>query len=159
MNVTGLSPELELVEVYPDHQPGRRLGGTVQVIPHITDEIKRRIIAGAEGAEVGLERLTGGGGPGQGQAQLVDPPGQELREHELVHEEGRRVPVVEDERMPQGIGAKVERLVVSQDLQQGFVDVVGIVKILPDFGSLLAGVARIEEQDEEDEEDGDTDAS
>lgn len=32
MNVTGLSPELELVEVYRDHQPGRPLGGTVEVM-------------------------------------------------------------------------------------------------------------------------------
>ena len=29
---------------------GEYLGGTVQVIPHITDEIKRRVIAGAQGA-------------------------------------------------------------------------------------------------------------
>jgi effector-binding domain-containing protein len=32
MSTTGLSPELELVEVYHDHQPGRPLGGTVQVM-------------------------------------------------------------------------------------------------------------------------------
>ena len=33
---------------------GDYLGGTVQVIPHITDEIKRRILAGAEGFDVAL---------------------------------------------------------------------------------------------------------
>ena len=31
---------------------GDYLGGTVQVIPHITDEIKRRIIAGGEGYDI-----------------------------------------------------------------------------------------------------------
>ena len=30
---------------------GDYLGATVQVIPHITDEIKRRILAAAEGCE------------------------------------------------------------------------------------------------------------
>ena len=33
---------------------GDYLGGTVQVIPHITDEIKRYIKAGAEGVDVAL---------------------------------------------------------------------------------------------------------
>jgi effector-binding domain-containing protein len=32
MNLTGLSPELELVEVYRDHRPGQPLGGTVEVM-------------------------------------------------------------------------------------------------------------------------------
>jgi hypothetical protein len=32
MNLTGLSPELELVEVYRDRHPGRPLGGTVEVM-------------------------------------------------------------------------------------------------------------------------------
>ena len=38
---------------------GDYLGGTVQVIPHITDEIKRRIIAGAEGADIALVEIGG----------------------------------------------------------------------------------------------------
>ncbi|PCK08933.1 MAG: CTP synthetase [Alteromonadaceae bacterium] len=38
---------------------GDYLGGTVQVIPHITDEIKRRIISGAGDAEVALVEIGG----------------------------------------------------------------------------------------------------
>lgn len=38
---------------------GDYLGGTVQVIPHITDEIKRRIIAGAEGHDIALVEVGG----------------------------------------------------------------------------------------------------
>jgi CTP synthase len=38
---------------------GDYLGGTVQVIPHITDEIKRRIIEGAEGNQVALVEIGG----------------------------------------------------------------------------------------------------
>jgi len=38
---------------------GDYLGGTVQVIPHITDEIKRSIRAGAEGADVALVEIGG----------------------------------------------------------------------------------------------------
>ncbi|MBI5460924.1 MAG: CTP synthase [Gammaproteobacteria bacterium] len=38
---------------------GEYLGGTVQVIPHITDEIKRRIHAGAEGADVAMVEIGG----------------------------------------------------------------------------------------------------
>src|SRR5690606_14429094 len=38
---------------------GDYLGGTVQVIPHITDEIKRRILAGGEGADVALVEIGG----------------------------------------------------------------------------------------------------
>ncbi|PXF32904.1 CTP synthetase [Pokkaliibacter plantistimulans] len=38
---------------------GDYLGGTVQVIPHITDEIKRRVIDGAEGADVALVEIGG----------------------------------------------------------------------------------------------------
>ncbi|MFT5710130.1 MAG: CTP synthase [Halioglobus sp.] len=38
---------------------GDYLGGTVQVIPHITDEIKRRVIAGAAGAEVAVVEIGG----------------------------------------------------------------------------------------------------
>ena len=38
---------------------GDYLGGTVQVIPHITDEIKRSIKAGAEGADVAMVEIGG----------------------------------------------------------------------------------------------------
>ncbi|WP_305856346.1 CTP synthase [Balneatrix alpica] len=38
---------------------GDYLGGTVQVIPHITDEIKRRVIEGAQGADVALVEIGG----------------------------------------------------------------------------------------------------
>jgi CTP synthase len=38
---------------------GDFLGGTVQVIPHITDEIKRRIIEGADDADIALVEIGG----------------------------------------------------------------------------------------------------
>jgi CTP synthase len=38
---------------------GDYLGGTVQVIPHITDEIKRRVLLGAEGYDVALVEIGG----------------------------------------------------------------------------------------------------
>lgn len=38
---------------------GDYLGGTVQVIPHITDEIKRRVILGAEGYDIALVEIGG----------------------------------------------------------------------------------------------------
>src|SRR5258708_2823510 len=38
---------------------GEYLGGTVQVIPHITDEIKARIFEAAQGAEVVLVEIGG----------------------------------------------------------------------------------------------------
>jgi CTP synthase len=38
---------------------GDYLGGTVQVIPHITDEIKRRVVLGAKGAEVAVVEIGG----------------------------------------------------------------------------------------------------
>lgn len=38
---------------------GDYLGGTVQVIPHITDEIKRRVLAGAEGYDIALVEVGG----------------------------------------------------------------------------------------------------
>ena len=46
-------------EVLRKERRGDYLGGTVQVIPHITDEIKRRVIAGAEGAEVAVVEVGG----------------------------------------------------------------------------------------------------
>ncbi|MBR9805158.1 CTP synthase [bacterium] len=38
---------------------GDYLGGTVQVIPHITDEIKRRVLAGGDGFDVALVEIGG----------------------------------------------------------------------------------------------------
>ncbi len=38
---------------------GEYLGGTVQVIPHITDEIKRRVLAGAGDADVAMVEIGG----------------------------------------------------------------------------------------------------
>src|SRR5689334_21925322 len=38
---------------------GEYLGGTVQVIPHITDEIKSRILAGAEGYDIAIGEIGG----------------------------------------------------------------------------------------------------
>lgn len=38
---------------------GDYLGGTVQVIPHITDEIKRRVIEGARGSDIALVEIGG----------------------------------------------------------------------------------------------------
>ena len=38
---------------------GEYLGGTVQVIPHITDEIKRRVIEGAKGADIAMVEIGG----------------------------------------------------------------------------------------------------
>jgi CTP synthase len=38
---------------------GDYLGGTVQVIPHITDEIKRRVILGAQGVDVAVVEIGG----------------------------------------------------------------------------------------------------
>jgi CTP synthase len=38
---------------------GDYLGGTVQIIPHITDEIKRRVYRGSEGAEIALVEIGG----------------------------------------------------------------------------------------------------
>ncbi|HNC69727.1 MAG TPA: CTP synthase, partial [Pseudomonadales bacterium] len=46
-------------EVLRRERRGDYLGATVQVIPHITDEIKRRILAGAEGFDVALVEIGG----------------------------------------------------------------------------------------------------
>ncbi|TVS18840.1 MAG: CTP synthase [Gammaproteobacteria bacterium] len=46
-------------EVLRKERRGDYLGGTVQVIPHITDEIKRRILAGAAGYDVALIEIGG----------------------------------------------------------------------------------------------------
>ena len=41
---------------------GDYLGGTVQVIPHVTDEIKRRVIEGADGADIAVVEVGGTAG-------------------------------------------------------------------------------------------------
>lgn len=46
-------------EVLKKERRGDYLGATIQVIPHITDEIKRRIIDGANGADVALVEIGG----------------------------------------------------------------------------------------------------
>lgn len=46
-------------DVLAKERRGDYLGGTVQVIPHITDEIKRRVIDGAEGSDVALVEIGG----------------------------------------------------------------------------------------------------
>ena len=50
-------------QVYADviarERRGDYLGATIQVIPHITDEIKRRVIAGAEGSDVAIVEIGG----------------------------------------------------------------------------------------------------
>jgi len=46
-------------QVIRKERRGDYLGGTVQVIPHITDEIKRCIRAGAEGADIAMVEIGG----------------------------------------------------------------------------------------------------
>lgn len=46
-------------DVLAKERRGDYLGGTVQVIPHITDEIKRRVFEGAEGYDVALVEIGG----------------------------------------------------------------------------------------------------
>jgi CTP synthase len=46
-------------EVIKNERRGDYLGGTVQVIPHITDEIKRRIEKGAKGADIAIVEIGG----------------------------------------------------------------------------------------------------
>lgn len=46
-------------EVLRKERRGDYLGGTVQVIPHITDEIKRRVFKGAEGADIVVVEIGG----------------------------------------------------------------------------------------------------
>ena len=50
-------------QVYADviarERAGGYLGATIQVIPHITDEIKSRVIAGAEGSDVAIVEIGG----------------------------------------------------------------------------------------------------
>ena len=49
-------------EVIKNERRGDYLGGTVQVIPHITDEIKRRIKEGARNSEVAIVEIGGTAG-------------------------------------------------------------------------------------------------
>ncbi|MEI8647703.1 CTP synthase [Paraglaciecola sp. Hal342] len=46
-------------EVIKRERRGDYLGATIQVIPHITNEIKRRIVAGAEGVDVAIVEIGG----------------------------------------------------------------------------------------------------
>lgn len=46
-------------EVIKRERRGDYLGATIQVIPHITNEIKRRVIAGAEGNDVAIVEIGG----------------------------------------------------------------------------------------------------
>lgn len=46
-------------DVLRKERRGDYLGGTVQVIPHITDEIKNKVIAGAKGADVAMVEVGG----------------------------------------------------------------------------------------------------
>ncbi len=46
-------------EVLRRERRGDYLGATIQVIPHITNEIKRRIVEGAEGADVAIVEIGG----------------------------------------------------------------------------------------------------
>jgi CTP synthase len=46
-------------EVIRKERRGDYLGATVQVIPHITDEIKRNVRAGAEGADIAMVEIGG----------------------------------------------------------------------------------------------------
>ena len=57
-------------EVIRKERRGDYLGGTVQVIPHITDEIKNRIYNGAQGSEVCIVEIGGTVGDIEGQPFL-----------------------------------------------------------------------------------------
>lgn len=46
-------------EVLKRERRGDYLGATIQVIPHITNEIKRRIVAGAEGVDIAIVEIGG----------------------------------------------------------------------------------------------------
>ncbi|MEK9649556.1 MAG: CTP synthase [Gammaproteobacteria bacterium] len=46
-------------QVIKNERKGKYLGGTVQVIPHITDEIKRRIKEGASGSDIAIVEIGG----------------------------------------------------------------------------------------------------
>jgi len=46
-------------EVLRKERRGDYLGATIQVIPHITDEIKRRVVEGADGVDIALVEIGG----------------------------------------------------------------------------------------------------
>jgi CTP synthase len=46
-------------DVLKKERKGEYLGGTVQVIPHITDEIKRKVMEGAKGADIAMVEVGG----------------------------------------------------------------------------------------------------
>ena len=46
-------------QVIKNERQGKYLGGTVQVIPHITDEIKRRIKDGAKNSDIAIVEIGG----------------------------------------------------------------------------------------------------
>lgn len=60
---TGRSNNFTTGQVYEEvirkERRGDYLGGTVQVIPHITDEIKRRVREGADGVDIALIEIGG----------------------------------------------------------------------------------------------------
>jgi len=58
------------LNVIQKERRGDYLGGTVQVIPHITDEIKRCIIAGADDSEIAMVEIGGTVGDIEGQPFL-----------------------------------------------------------------------------------------
>jgi len=63
MNRTGLSPELELVEIYHDHDPARPLAGRIEVMAAFLawPEVYREQLARVLGREAAQEIWTGGG--------------------------------------------------------------------------------------------------
>lgn len=68
---------------------GDYLGGTVQVIPHITDEIKTRILEGAQGSEIVIVEIGGTVGDIEGQPffEAIRQMRMELNLHDsaLIH--------------------------------------------------------------------------
>lgn len=72
-------------EVIKKEREGRYLGRTVQVIPHITDEIKRRIFLASDGADVDVAIIEVGGTVGdiesipflEAARQFIHDPGKE----------------------------------------------------------------------------------
>lgn len=68
---------------------GDYLGGTVQVIPHITDEIKNRIFEGAQGSEIAIVEIGGTVGDIEGQPffEAIRQVRMELGSHDsaLIH--------------------------------------------------------------------------
>lgn len=68
---------------------GDYLGGTVQVIPHITDEIKNRIFEGAQGSEIVIVEIGGTVGDIEGQPffEAIRQVRQELHHNDsaLIH--------------------------------------------------------------------------